>query len=139
LHELGIEMPQQTDPAVPMRLSVAALQQSSQLPRKVRVAGRLGHPYNSSSPYIQLTDGKCSLLVDVSLCLEPFKRSPWLIEKQALAMFIGYLERTASADNGPLVLRALIAQEASDLQLALWDRAIREREDLESTSVPAIA
>jgi len=120
------------DPAVPMRLSVATSQQPTQLPRKVRIAGRLATTYDPSTPFIELTDGKYRLLVDVSLCLEPFKSSPWLIEKQALAMFIGHLEQHDGVD-GRFVLRALIAQEASDLQLTIWDRAIREREELEAS------
>ncbi|KAH8093951.1 hypothetical protein BXZ70DRAFT_373398 [Cristinia sonorae] len=127
-------MPQQTDPAVPVTLSAVTSQPSSQ---KIRIVGRLTEPCSPSSPFIELTDGKQNtLLVDISLCLEPFKSSPWLREKHSLVMLVGYLEDLdddrAAAGQRRVVLRALLAQETSDLQLGLWERAIREREELES-------
>ena len=52
-------------------------------------------------------------------------------------MFIGYLEYLPSlhrskGDDGKMVLRAFVAQDAGDLELSLWDRAIEAREGLAS-------
>ncbi|TCD65180.1 hypothetical protein EIP91_003002 [Steccherinum ochraceum] len=129
-------MPQQTDPALPVRLSTVALQQPSS---KVRVAGRVSVPYNPPSPLIEISDGKHSLVVDVSLCLNPFQTAPWIRERQAPVMFIGYLEPAKSSElrtdageeGGMMLLRAIVARSADDLQLAIWDRAIQAREELE--------
>ena len=83
---------------------------------------------------VQLTDGNHVLPVDVSLCLDPFKNPSWLHERHALVMFIGHLEVIqAHSASDSVILRALIASETTDLQMSLWDRAIRELERLESS------
>lgn len=88
--------------------------------------------YDPSSPFISLTNGTHTLLVDVSLCLDPMKSVAWLQEKQALVMAIGHLEVGQDPPSmSQVILRALFVQEAADLQLSLWDRAIEERENME--------
>ncbi|KAI9067099.1 hypothetical protein FKP32DRAFT_1609620 [Trametes sanguinea] len=111
------------------------------LSRKVRVAGWLLH-HDTANQTIMIHDGEDALLVDVSLCLNPGASSPWLRESRTIVMALGYLELSerqlplpvlsAHAPNvevNPrLVLKAIVAQEARDLDMALWNKAIEARE-----------
>nr|VWO95836.1 Structural maintenance of chromosomes protein [Ganoderma boninense] len=88
-------------------------------------------------------DGQDALFVDISLCLDAWKRALWLRESRSVVMALGYLELSSKAlplpllhahaplvDVNPhLVLRAVIVEEARDLDLALWNRAIQAQEE----------
>ncbi|KAI1796432.1 hypothetical protein LXA43DRAFT_969920 [Ganoderma leucocontextum] len=137
------------------------------MPRQLRVAGRQGvvsihcvfecladvlpsrllHDDNESST-IMIHDGEDALFVDMSLCLNAWKRSLWLRESRSVVMALGYLELSSGhglqkalplpllhahaplVDVNPhLVLRAVVVEEARDLDLALWNRAIHAQEE----------
>ncbi len=49
--------------------------------------------YDPDGNIICIRDGDVSLLVDVSLCLSPFKTYPWLREPNTVVMALGYLEK----------------------------------------------
>ena len=88
--------------------------------------------YDPASPFVSLTDGTHTLLVDVSLCLDPLKSAAWLREKQALVMAVGHLEVGQDPPYmDQVILRTISMQEAADLQLSLWERDIEEREIME--------
>ncbi|KAI0702986.1 hypothetical protein C8T65DRAFT_786932 [Cerioporus squamosus] len=130
---------QQVEPATPTRLSSISAQLVS---RKLRVAGWLLHD-NSASSIIMIHDGEDALLVDITLCLSAFKTSLWLRESKSLVVVLGYLEHRPIALSLPvlhahapdvavnphLILRAIVAEEARDFDMALWNHAIQARED----------
>ncbi|KAL7281267.1 hypothetical protein ACG7TL_004575 [Trametes sanguinea] len=113
------------------------------LSQKLRVAGRLLH-HDTANQTVLIHDGEDALLVDVSLCLNPGASAPWLRESRTVVMALGYLELSdrqlplpvlpAHAPdvevNPRLVLRAIVAQEARDLDMALWNKAIEAREEV---------
>ncbi|KAI0334971.1 hypothetical protein GY45DRAFT_1367013 [Cubamyces sp. BRFM 1775] len=115
------------------------------LSRKLRVAGWLLH-HDTETSTIMIHDGADALLVDVSLCLSPYTPSPWLRESRTIVMVLGYLESSEKAiplpvlpahapivDVNPrLVLRAIVAEEARDLDMALWNKAIQAQEECAS-------
>ncbi|OBZ66567.1 hypothetical protein A0H81_13466 [Grifola frondosa] len=129
-------MPQQVEHASPVKLSSITTDLVS---RKLRIAGRL-LAYDFDTTILLLHDGDNGLLVDVSLCLNPYKSMRWLRESNAIVMVFGYLEQSSSPLPVPalpyhsratkvnhyLVLRAMLAQEAPDLDLVLWNRCLEE-------------
>ncbi|KAI8975800.1 hypothetical protein BD414DRAFT_168793 [Trametes punicea] len=131
---------QQIEPATVTRLRSISPQLLS---RKLRVAGWLLH-HNTENSTILIHDGEDALLVDVSLCLSPSALSPWLRESKTIVMALGYLEFSHRAlplpvlsahaplvDVNPhLVLRAILAEEARDLDMSLWNKAIEAREEV---------
>ncbi|TFY69628.1 hypothetical protein EVJ58_g291 [Rhodofomes roseus] len=89
-----------------------------------------------------LADGAGAVLVDLTLCLDPFKPTPWLKESNTILIVIGSLDeveqpyapvvlplhaRPVEVDL-QLVLRALSVREAPHLDLQLWNKAITLRE-----------
>ncbi|KAM5533347.1 hypothetical protein V8D89_013021 [Ganoderma adspersum] len=130
---------QQIEQGAPTRLSTITSLLAS---RKLRVAGRLLHDDRESST-IMIYDGEDALFVDMSLCLNAWKRYLWLRESRSVVMALGYLELSSKAlplpllhshaplvDVNPhLVLRAVVVEEAPDLDLALWNRAIQAQEE----------
>ncbi|TBU64533.1 hypothetical protein BD310DRAFT_806683 [Dichomitus squalens] len=132
---------QQIEHGTPTRLSTISSLLAS---RKLRVAGRrvLLHD-DSTSSIIMIHDGEDALFVDISLCLSTSKASLWLREGRSTVMVLGYLELTNKplsipevhvhappVDVNPrLVLRAIVVEEARDLDLDLWNRAIQAQEN----------
>ncbi|KAI0645415.1 hypothetical protein C8Q79DRAFT_1010382 [Trametes meyenii] len=122
------------------------------LPRKLRVAGQLLH-HDVESSTILIHDGEDALLVDVSLCLNAWRSAPWLREPRGIVMALGYLESSDKplplpvlSSHAPLVnvnphlvLRAIVLEEARDLDLALWNRAIVAREAVAHTPAPDLS
>ncbi|KAI0373397.1 hypothetical protein BV20DRAFT_1049819 [Pilatotrama ljubarskyi] len=112
------------------------------LSRKLRVAGWLLH-HEPESSIILIHDGEEALLVDISLCLNAWRSAPWLRESRTVIMALGYLESSHKAlplpvlsahaplvnVNPHLVLRAIVTQEARDLDMSLWNRAIEAQEE----------
>ncbi|KAI0743824.1 hypothetical protein C8Q80DRAFT_1272461 [Daedaleopsis nitida] len=135
-------MSQQVESAVPTRLASISSRFAS---RKLRVAGWLLHD-DAASATIMIYDGEDALLVDISLCVTGYRRALWLRESKTAVMALGYLE--ASREDLPLpvlhshaplvnvnphlILRAIVVEDAKDLDMALWNRAIRAREDAAS-------
>ncbi|CDO69294.1 hypothetical protein BN946_scf184976.g13 [Trametes cinnabarina] len=131
---------QQIESATPTRLHAIS---TKLLSRKLRVAGRLLH-HDTENSTILIHDGEDALLVDVSLCLSPGASSPWLREPGTIVMALGYLELLERsvplpvlsahapdvAVNPRLVLKAIVAQEARDLDMAVWNKAIDAREEV---------
>ncbi|KAH9855253.1 hypothetical protein C2E23DRAFT_857941 [Lenzites betulinus] len=132
---------QQVESATPTKLASVS---PASLARKLRVAGRLLY-HDAETSTIMIHDGEDALLVDVSLCVQNAWRSPpWLRESGTIVMVVGYVESSAkplplpvlSAHaplvnvNPRLVLRAIIAEGAPDLDMVLWNRAIQAREEL---------
>ena len=91
--------------------SIAGSRSPELVTRKIRVAGRLVRiflficsssdtttrrvqAYDSLNGLIVLRDGETTddVLVDISLCLSPFKTYPWLQEQNTVVMILGYLE-----------------------------------------------
>ena len=171
---------QQIEHGAPTRLSTITSLLASQ---KLRVAGRQDFSIRCVSQYfaeglasrllhddtesstIMIHDGEDALFVDMSLCLNPWKRSLWLRESKSVIMVLGYLELSSVSRpcylletfdilrgwllctecsplpllhahaplvdvNPRLVLRAIIVEEARDLDLALWNRAVQAQEEL---------
>ncbi|RDX50147.1 hypothetical protein OH76DRAFT_1349505 [Lentinus brumalis] len=130
---------QQVQPATATRLSSIS---ARLIAHKLRIAGWLLHD-SSASSIIMIHDGEDALLVDIALCLSAFKTSLWLRESKSLVMVLGYLEHCPTAlpvpvlhahapdvaVNPHLILRAIVAEEARDLDMPLWNRAIQARED----------
>jgi hypothetical protein len=97
-------MPQQTDPAVPTKLSSVAKLLDG---RKVRIAGRSVFAcdvsvartkwlsrmlsYDALTGIMLLSDQDQALLVDVSLCVE--KETCWARESKVVVMVVGYVEK----------------------------------------------
>ncbi|KAI0829642.1 hypothetical protein BC628DRAFT_1055015 [Trametes gibbosa] len=132
---------QQVESATPTRLASVS---PALLSKKLRVAGRLLH-HDADASTIMIHDGADALLVDISLCVRNAWRSPpWLRESGTIVVLVGYVEFSddplplpvlpAHAPlvnvNPHLVLRAIIAEEAPDLDMSLWNRAIQAREEL---------
>ena len=46
-----------------------------------------------------LTDEDDSVLIEVSLCVDPFKSSHWLRESRTMVVAMGYLEKTRVSDR----------------------------------------
>ncbi len=167
---------QQIEHGAPTRLSTISSLLAS---RKLRVAGRQDLSIHrspilhrlipsrflhddSESSTIMIYDGEDALFVDMSLCLDAWKRSLWLRESRSVVMALGYLELSSVSHaelrlvkilthsgvglqkalplpllhahaplvdvNPHLVLRAVIVEEARDLDLALWNHAIQAQE-----------
>ncbi|KZT67143.1 hypothetical protein DAEQUDRAFT_713822 [Daedalea quercina L-15889] len=129
---------QQTESATLCRIASIAPQQVS---RKLRVAGRI-LVYDRHTSVMLLGDGNSAVLVDLALCLDPFKPTPWLRESNSTVMVIGSLEeletpyplielplhaRPVEVDL-QLILHALSVRETRQLDLELWKRAITMRE-----------
>lgn len=105
-------MPQQTDPAVPTRLSKI---DDSLVGRKLRVVGRsvpsiltldsilsidcarmLSYDLLAATVLLQHNDA--AVLVDVSLCVDPKTSGRWIREKKDVISVVGYLERSPVRD-----------------------------------------
>ncbi|KDQ57752.1 hypothetical protein JAAARDRAFT_194034 [Jaapia argillacea MUCL 33604] len=139
-------MAPQMDPATPIKLSSIRNGGDALLGRKFRIAGR-SLSYDPETQLILLGDRDALVLVDVSLCADPYKGSSWIREDKSIIMAIGYLERSPTpfpipyvpshtmiprvSVDATLVLRAIIVIEASDLDLGLWNTAIDERNSYE--------
>ncbi|KAF9469972.1 hypothetical protein BDZ94DRAFT_1231526 [Collybia nuda] len=138
-------MPQQTDTAIPTRLSSV---NQSLVGKKLRLAGRNGVPnrllsYDVTTGLILIAGEDKAILVDVSLCVDPWS-SAWIREPWATIMTIGYVESSlgqlpipiipayasAPSIDPKLVFRALLVVESADLDLDLWNSSIKERERL---------
>ncbi|KZT27969.1 hypothetical protein NEOLEDRAFT_1059228 [Neolentinus lepideus HHB14362 ss-1] len=87
-------MPPQTDSALPTRLSSISNDLHG---RKLRVVGRV-LSYDSANGCILLEDEKYALVVDVTLCIDPFKEQAWLRDRKEAVMVFGYLERLEVSD-----------------------------------------
>ncbi|KAI5889377.1 uncharacterized protein SCHCODRAFT_02549345 [Schizophyllum commune H4-8] len=103
--------------------------------QKLRVAGRL-LAYDPPT-CLGIVDNKdAALLVDLTLCADT-----WILEAlQGCVMVTGYLERYNKAVptqllsprnaavqlHQEIVLKALIARATPDLDINLWDHAVRE-------------
>ncbi|TFK54053.1 hypothetical protein OE88DRAFT_1732775 [Heliocybe sulcata] len=85
-------MPPQTDSALPTRLLDIS---DDLIGKKLRVAGRV-LSYNSANGCILLVDDKDALVVDVTVCIDPFKKQQWLRDGKEAVMVFGYLERSES-------------------------------------------
>ncbi|CAL1707765.1 unnamed protein product [Somion occarium] len=129
------------EPALPTKLSEIP---QKNIPLKVRVAGRVSS-YDVKSATMVLRDEDESVLIDISLCLDPFKSYSWLRETNAPVMVVGYLERVPVSrktrtkgqlldSTKDIILRALLVREANDLQFSLWYQAIEERQRLNPAS-----
>ncbi|KAI0356202.1 hypothetical protein OH77DRAFT_1401713 [Trametes cingulata] len=130
---------QQVESAAATRLSSIS---SKLLSKKLRVAGWLLH-HDAESSIVLIHDGEDALLVDISLCLNAWRSAPWLRESRTIIMALGYLEASAKAlplpvlsahaplvnVNPHLVLRAIVTEEARDLDMSLWNRAIEAQEE----------
>ncbi|EIN11562.1 hypothetical protein PUNSTDRAFT_50513 [Punctularia strigosozonata HHB-11173 SS5] len=144
-------MAPQMEPAVPVTLDSVG---PSHVSRKLRVAG-LKVAYDTATDVMLLVDrvARAALLVDCALCVgaeDAGGRSTaraWMKEEKAMVKVIGYLEEPAipvrvptvgrvvralvAADPDPrLVLKALLVVDAPELDLAQWNVAIREREEI---------
>ncbi|KAI0769686.1 hypothetical protein BD413DRAFT_604807 [Trametes elegans] len=129
---------QQIESAAATRLASISPQLLS---RKLRVAGRILH-HETTTSIILIHDAEDALLVDVSLCLNAWKSAPWLRESRTVVMAMGYLELSETAlplpvlpahaplvDANPhLVLRAIVVEDARELDMSLWNRAIQAQE-----------
>ncbi|KAI0675021.1 hypothetical protein C8Q78DRAFT_1075364 [Trametes maxima] len=134
---------QQIESATATRLASVSPQMLS---RKLRVAGQLLH-YDIDSSTVLIHDSEDALLVDVALCLSAWRSTPWLREPRTVVMALGYLESSDKPLSLPvlsahaplvnvnprLVLRAIVLEEARDLDLSLWNRAIAAREAVANT------
>ncbi|KAL1942552.1 hypothetical protein VTO73DRAFT_6154 [Trametes versicolor] len=133
-------MPQQVESAATTRLASIS---SALLSRKVRVAGWLLH-YDADTSMLMMHDGEDALLVDISLCVRNAWRSPrWVFESKTVIMVVGYVESSVTAlplpvlsahaplvnVNPHLVLRAIVAEEARDLDMSVWNSAIEAQEE----------
>ncbi|KAK7692843.1 hypothetical protein QCA50_004478 [Cerrena zonata] len=128
------------EPAIPTRLRDVS---TKKLPMKVRVAGRVSS-YDVASSTMILSDEDDNVLIDVSLCVDPYVPSTWLREAHTLVVAMGYLEQTpkdvrylrsdisVSKATKKIIFRALLVREANDLQLSSWYKAIEERQKLTS-------
>ncbi|KAI0779813.1 hypothetical protein C8Q74DRAFT_1350812 [Fomes fomentarius] len=137
-------MPQQVEHAVPTTLTSISSQLAS---RKLRVAGWLLHDDMASST-IMIHDGEDALLVDISLCLSGYRKALWLRESKTVVMALGYLELSRTAlplpvlhehapvvsANPHLILRAIVVENAGDLDMGLWNRSITAREECATRS-----
>ena len=56
--------------------------------------------FDSMKGLVLLRDGETDdeLIVDISLCLSPFKTYPWLQEQNNIVMALGYLEYAENLD-----------------------------------------
>ncbi|KAH9924853.1 uncharacterized protein B0H18DRAFT_1010468 [Fomitopsis serialis] len=129
---------QQTETASLCRVSSITPEHVS---RKLRVAGWL-LLYDRNTSIMLLTEGESAVLVDLALCLDPFRPTPWLRESNSILMVIGSLEEVEDPYPPPvlpmharpvevdlqLVLRALSIRNTPQLDLELWNKAIRLRE-----------
>ncbi|EPT02644.1 hypothetical protein FOMPIDRAFT_1117929 [Fomitopsis schrenkii] len=129
---------QQTEPAALCQIHSISPEHVS---RKLRTAGRL-LMYEQETSMMLLAHGEIAVLVDLSLCLEPFKATPWLKESHSILTVIGTLEELDSPYRPPvlplharpvevdlqLVLRAISVRECPQLDLELWNRAISLRD-----------
>jgi len=133
--------------AAPTRISSISL---SHISRKLRIFGRVSY-YDHDASLLILQDPTTSmpvgLLVDVSLCLDPFKSLSWTREKMNLLMIIGSLELSPTllsfknADQGRiplrplpkvnenLILRAIVLEECEGLDIKLWDEVFKRFEE----------
>ena len=140
---------QQIEHGAPTRLSTITSLLASQ---KLRVAGRQDFSIRCVSQYfaeglasrllhddtesstIMIHDGEDALFVDMSLCLNPWKRSLWLRESKSVIMALGYLELSSVSRPCYLLetfdtLRGwLLCTECSPPALAARSRAARRRE-----------
>lgn len=48
--------------------------------------------YDRDTSMMLLADGESALLVDLTLCLDPFKPTPWLKESNSILTIIGSLD-----------------------------------------------
>ncbi|KAI0081904.1 hypothetical protein K474DRAFT_1655777 [Panus rudis PR-1116 ss-1] len=132
-------MPHPTEPAILVQLSSISFDTR---PTKVRLMGRI-HYYHMESSTILLQDDGAVLPVDISLCLDSMHPQPWLRERRTAVIAMGYLEplppnsRLIKAVrrhiDGPIptmILRALLINDAGDIQVSLWHRAIEERQKI---------
>ncbi|KAJ3554929.1 hypothetical protein NM688_g2849 [Phlebia brevispora] len=121
-------MPGPTDCALVVPISAL---KPELLTHKLRVAGRV-QAYDSMNGIIIIKDGETDdeLLVDVSLCLTPFKTYPWLQERNTAVMAVGYLEaydgEVESYRKPSMILRAILLKERDELDLKLWSEAIKQ-------------
>ncbi|KAH9928762.1 hypothetical protein B0H21DRAFT_120473 [Amylocystis lapponica] len=130
------------EPATPFTMSSITRKLAS---RKLRIAGRL-LAYDILSATILVADAGSALFVDISLCLDPGKSLPWLREGKTTVIALGYLEERdnplplpvlpahapATEVDPHLVLCALLVTDSPDLDMELWNRAIEERERIET-------
>lgn len=132
-------MPEQTDTAIPTRLSSLDIQSVNS---KVRVVGRVIHTFATRS-LIVISEGPYILPVEVSLCTNPFRTAPWLREKNSLVSVIGYVESVkdelvvarAITEFGldvslTIFLKAILVAETNELNVPTWNRAIEMRQAL---------
>jgi len=109
--------------------------------KKVRLAARLlGYDY--STGIALLANKSHGVLIDPSLCLDPFEKDHWARQLKMPIMVIGELEETATPMEVPkshmhteeptiqpsLVLKAILLKPEPTLDLRLWDEAIYARQ-----------
>ncbi|KAH8828508.1 hypothetical protein DL96DRAFT_1603537 [Flagelloscypha sp. PMI_526] len=107
---------------------------SLSLGRKVRVAGRLSS-YDPKTCTFILLDKTSSILVDASLCVNPFA-SHWVRIDRGILEVIGRIEAQEDSDSEPedaptesnsnssRVLKAILVLPRPDLQLDLWESSL---------------
>jgi len=109
--------------------------------KKIRIAARLlGYDY--STGIALLADNGHGILVDPSLCLDPFEQDHWARQLRMPIMVIGHLEETTEpakipkisayaeelATSPTLLLKAILLQPEPTLDLRLWNEAIYARQ-----------
>ncbi|KAI0719713.1 hypothetical protein C8Q72DRAFT_863438 [Fomitopsis betulina] len=137
---------QQIEPAILCQISSISPEHVS---RKLRIVGRL-LLYEHDTSMMLLAHGEIAVLVDLSLCLDPFKATPWLKESLSTLMVIGTLEELETPYRPPvlplharpievdlqLALRAIAVRECPQLDLELWNRSISLRGQHFGDNVP---
>ncbi|KAG8894663.1 hypothetical protein FRB99_001070 [Tulasnella sp. 403] len=127
-------MPQQTDYAKPVDIANIG---AKHVGCKLRVAGII-LCYDEITHLLLLSHKNRSLAVDLTLCLDPTRRLPFLLEDQAQIMVIGHLEKVDEPVAPPLfsayldapevalnlVLRAILVKDVPNLDLNLWNEAL---------------
>ncbi|KAF5380397.1 hypothetical protein D9615_004526 [Tricholomella constricta] len=97
--------------------------------------------YDSVTGLILLLDGNQTILVDATLCVDPWSGS-WVREHLGTIRVIGHLEASpvdipiptlptyapAPGLDPKLVVRAVLVERAADMDMELWNKAIEERE-----------
>ncbi|KAL5507333.1 hypothetical protein ACEPAH_6789 [Sanghuangporus vaninii] len=134
------------NPASAKPIAISVLNETL-LNEKVRIAG-MALSYNFEEQVLLVHDSKMhACLVDTSLVLETLIASPGLWESKSVVSIIGYLERVrdglsipiipafvdAPIVNSTLVVRSILITPSPDLNLALWEHAVKDSDEAEKS------